>query len=223
MRVQGAPDPHLINNPVYIYYMMRGGGVLPKPLLAAATLALLVFALVMLYWRLELILTNPCWSDAMEKLKPIEESVSRGREATLVLDQGCIRKVVFTSDPGTCEDTCEEYNGDVDQKRGCLKKCKAAPSETKTFVIALPVERGGLLGYKDRVVDAIGKRSFYWLFDGKPVVLSFYCQLAEFELASDECSDGGDPWVCTPDKKEVKSYAIGVEQLTEKTCRIVTA
>lgn len=203
--------------------MRKGGGLLPKPMLAAVTLTLFVFALVMLYWRLELILTNPCWSDAMEKLKPIDESVSRGRVATLVLDHACVRKIVFTSDPDECEDTCEEYKGDVDQKRGCLKKCNTAPSEAKTFVIALPAERGGLLGYKDKVVDAVSKRSFYWLFDGKPVVLSFPCQLAEFNLVNNECPAGGDPWVCTPDKNSVKRYEIGVRELTERTCKIAPA
>ncbi len=207
--------------------MRKGEGILPKPLLAAAMLALFVFALVMLYWRLELILTNPCWSDAMEELKPIAESPSRGLAATLVLDGdsetgNCLSKVVFTASPDVCKDTCEEYKGDDDQKRGCLQKCQAKEGEAKSFVIALPTTRGGIIGGSKKVIDAVAKRSFYWLFDGKPMVFSLGCELVDFDVPpAKECSQQGDSWVCTPRKNKKSQYSIRVVEEGEKTCKIV--
>lgn len=203
--------------------MKKGGGILPKPLLAAAMLALFVFALVFLYWKLELILTNPCWSDAMEELRFIEEGLSRSLPATLVLDGSCVRKVVFTTSREVCEDVCNEYKSDDDQTRGCVKKCKTEPDKTKSFVIAMPVERKGLIGHGKKVIDAVSKRSFYWLFDGKPQVFSFGCQLDGFELVKykDACKEEGDSWVCEPKGDDVKRYKIKVVKETEKICKIV--
>ncbi|MBN2330734.1 MAG: hypothetical protein JXC85_02865 [Candidatus Aenigmarchaeota archaeon] len=205
--------------------MRKGGGILPKPLLAAAMLALFVFALVMLYWRLELILTNPCWSDAMERLRPIAESPSRGLSATIILDGdsetgNCLSKVVFTPSPDACEDACEDYKGDEDQKRACLQKCQVEPGESKSFVVAIPAVREGILGSGKKVIDAVAKRSFYWLFDGKPMVFSLECELVDFDVPARECTPEGDSWICTPGNKK-SQYNIRVVKDGERTCRIV--
>lgn len=204
--------------------MKKGSGVLPIPLKAVVILALIVLAMIGLSWRLSLLFTNPCWEDAMDKLRPIQEGVSRELTSTLVLDKACVSKIVFTPSREVCEDTCDEYSkGDAenDQRRECLKRCSIQPSMTKTFVIALPTERSGIFGTGRRVVDFISTGQFKWLFDGKPVVLSFECQLVEFDIDGRECDPTGDSWVCKPPSEDSREYDIKVEQLTQKTCRIV--
>ncbi len=204
--------------------MRKGSGVLPIPLKAVLILALIVAGLLTLTWRLSMLLTNPCWEDAMDKLKPIQESVSRGLTTTLVLDKACVRKVVFTPSHEACEDTCEEYmrhDAENDQRRECLKKCNIQPSMTKTFVIALPTERSGWTGPVRKVADFISTGQFKWLFDGKPVVLSFDCQLEEMEIPGKECNPTGESWVCKPPSEGSRKIDITVEKLTQNTCRIV--
>ncbi len=204
--------------------MMKGSGILPIPVKAIFILAIIVVLLVVLHWRLSLILTNPCWEEAMDKLKPIQESISRELTTTLILDQACMRKVVFTSSSDVCQDTCEEYmTHDVenDQRRKCLRDCNIQPSLTKTFVIALPTERSGLGGSGKKVSDFISSGQYKWLFDGKPVVLSFKCQLIDINIPGQDCIETGESWVCKPPTEGSSRHEITIEQLTPNTCRIV--
>jgi hypothetical protein len=204
--------------------MKKGAGVLPIPIKAIMILAIIVILLVVLFWRLSLFLTNPCWEEAMNNLRPIEESIARNLKTTLVLNSECVKKVVFTTSRDVCQDTCEEYmTHDVenDQRRECIQKCNVQPSLTKTFVIALPTERAGISGSGKKLSDFINKGEFKWLFDGKVMVFSFKCQLIDIRIHGQDCIETGESWICTPPKQSSSRYEITIEQLGEQTCRIV--
>jgi len=192
-------------------------------ILVGFTTLLVVVSIVILYGRIDLLFTNPCWKEAMSELDDIEKSLVRGKPATLVLDGECLKKIVFTPSRKACEDACKEYEGDKDIVNTCIRKCNIATA--KTFIVALPKQRTGVLGYGKRVIDFISKRGLSWLVDGKPMVFTLDCEVTEFGLVKhDECTEEGSRWVCTPGEEKAEFVMRVVQEEGEvNTCTIVEA
>lgn len=196
--------------------MRKGSDVLPKPLMAVFALVLIVFALIFLYTRLELLLINPCWKNAVTSLEDIEKYKQPGRKPELVLDNKCTEKAVFTSSIETCKSVCNEFSGD-DQVRSCVDKCKN--TNAKSFIVLMPKQRKGVFGVTRKVIDAIGNRNLYWLFDGKPTVFILDCEIDALEI--ENCQENGLSWECEAGK-EKKTYELWVEETAKDRCAIKT-
>lgn len=196
--------------------MGKGTGVLPKPLMAAVALVLIVFALIFLYLRLELLFTNPCWKNAVTSLEDIEKYKQISSKPELILDGKCTEKVVFTPSSGYCESVCKEYSGD-DHVRSCVGKCQNTVA--RSFVVMMPKQRKGVFGYPKKFIDAIGNSNFYWLFDGKPIVFILDCEIDTMEI--EDCEESGSSWVCEPGKEKT-TYKLKVVETARETCSIKT-
>jgi hypothetical protein len=177
-------------------------------MLASMMLVLFVFALVVLYWRLDLLLANPCWEDVLEGLNEIKPD----KDATLVLSGECVKKIVFATSKTACRDACEIYKGSDEHKLNCLEKCEIwLDNEPNTVVVAVPVEAGDEnwwivpgTGYVKRVGRALGRRNVLWLFGGSPRAFNLDCFVKEFDKDKkiQECKEGTTAWECTPGSKE---------------------
>lgn len=190
--------------------MRKGSELMTRPVLATFALILFVAALVFLYWKLSLVVSNPCWQAVLIGLQPLIKPVERVPELTF---DSCLDRYVITSSRSECELLCNMQNND-ELKNKCSVKCRSG-RDPQTFIIAIP-DNKGLFG---RVSKSIGSGSINWMFKGKVEVINLDCELLDV-FGIDECDQEGDKWVCRQKGNDVASREISVLHYGENSCAI---
>ncbi|UCD02717.1 MAG: hypothetical protein JSV63_02925 [Candidatus Aenigmatarchaeota archaeon] len=182
--------------------MTKGSSPITKPLFAVFALLLFVVGLVYLMWMLSIYLSNPCWSDVLKGLQPL--AVEARGPKILIFDE-CVDRYVITSDRAGCQLICNQQSND-DLKKSCTEKCNiGSEDEARTFIIAVPKQRG----FFKSAIDTIAKRNLKWLFDGKTEVFDVECVVTDVD-GIQECRESSEGWICTP--KELKrSYRLKID------------
>lgn len=197
--------------------MIKGSGLMPKPILAVFSLLLFIIAMIFLIWRLSVYLSNPCWASVVGGLEPL--AVNNNKPTTLVFDKECLEKFVITSNMGECQMYCNRQS-DNDLISKCTQKCTSgSEGEPRTFIIAIPELRDGFFGPGSKVIDSITKRNFKWLFDGKTEVFRLDCEVTNV-TGIDECVENLQSWSCT-NTIGTSSYRFTVDKSESgETCTI---
>ncbi len=190
--------------------MKKGSELMTRPVLAAFALILFVAALVFLYWRLSLVVSNPCWQAVMIGLQPLIKPVEKVPELTF---DECLDRYVITSSRSECELLCNLQNDDILKKK-CAAKCRSG-KDPQAFIIAIPDNKELFM----KTIQSIAHSNIHWMFNGKVEVANLDCELLDV-IGINECEQKGDKWVCVQDGKDKASHEISILHHGENSCSI---
>ncbi len=177
-----------------------------------------LMALVLLAGFFDRIDVNPCWSDVMKGLEGLK---THKGNLKMVLDYECVSSITITGSPSSCELACNEYSDD-NQVRACSKVCKV--EDAGSFIVAIPKEDRNFI---ERARDMIGKKNFWYMFQGKPKSYVLDCEVVGVSINEERCREvvPGE-WRCEPlkdDKEDNKAvYEFDIKSSSEgRTCTLV--
>ncbi len=198
--------------------MKKGNELMAKPLMAVMSLILFIMVLVFMYIQLSSILSGPCWKETLKGLEFFKRETND--DPRLVMDPECMEKVIFTSSPVVCKLACSRID-DGERMRECSAKCSVNASDRgKTFIIAVPLDRGIL----KRTSQAVSNRNVEWIFPDKMEVFVADCEIIDLtgfigEDGNSVCTKDGNSWECFP-RDVSATYMLKMTVSTGDICTI---